>query len=40
MFDRDLVEEDLSGVAGDGLCEGEEAYEGELQSLEEGDLAN
>jgi hypothetical protein len=30
LFDRELCEEDLSGVEGDGLCEGEEIYAGEL----------
>ena len=30
LFDFECSEEDLSGVEGDGLCEGEEVYEGEL----------
>lgn len=32
--ESELCEEDLSGVEGDGLCEGEEVYDGEL--FEEG----
>jgi hypothetical protein len=30
LFEPELCEEELAGVEGDGLCEGEEVYEGEL----------
>ena len=30
LFDLEDPKEDLGGVEGDGLCEGEEVYEGEL----------
>ena len=30
LFEPAFCEEDLAGLDGDGLCEGEEAYEGEL----------
>jgi len=42
LFEPELCEEDLGGVEGDGLCEGEEVYEGELaeESWEGGNAAD
>ena len=33
LFDLECSEGDLAGVEGDGLCDGEEVYQGELTPL-------